>query len=285
MARAHIGEVWSVTASEMNNKALIIAEIGENHAGDWQLARHMITEAARSGADMVKFQSYLGSEVADGDPEKEWFTKVELPDRMHFVLKEHAEQYGVEFMSTPFSLGRARFLVEEVKLRKIKVASSEMLNFSILDYLNGRVDCVFLSTGLATLEEIKAAVSRLNRVPQVCLMQCTTQYPCPPEQANLSVITTLKRMFPHLQIGYSDHTIGTLAAKLARALGAMVIEKHFTTDKALPGTDHVLSADPAEMAELVRDIRAAELLLGNSDKQPTGGEQEIKTMVRSRFPK
>jgi len=285
MARRSIGEVWSVTAQQMNSKALIIAEIGENHAGDWQLARHMIAEAARAGADVVKFQSYLGSEVTDNDPEKEWFTKVQLPDGMHFELKTYAEQCGVEFMTTPFSLGRARFLVEKVKLRKIKVASSEMLNFSILDYLNGRVDWVFLSTGLAALEEVKVAVAHLNDVPHVCLMQCTTQYPCPPEQANLSVIPTFKKTFPHLQIGYSDHTIGTLAATLARAVGAEVIEKHFTTDKSLPGTDHVLSADPAEMTQLVRDIRAAELLLGDAEKRPTSAEQRIKEMVRSRFPK
>src|SRR5262249_25390838 len=151
-----------------------------------------------------------------------------------------------------------------------------MLNFSILDYLNGRVDWVFLSTGLATLEEIKLAVTHLDRVPHVCIMQCTTQYPCPPEQANLLVLPTLRNTFPHLQIGYSDHTIGTLAATLARALGAEVIEKHFTTDKSLPGTDHVLSADPAEMAQLVREIRATEVLLGDAEKRPTSAEQAIR---------
>ncbi len=269
----------------MNNRALIIAEIGENHGGDWQLARYMIADAARAGADMVKFQSYLGSEVADNDPEKEWFSKVQLPDGMHFELKAYAEQCGVEFMSTPFSLGRARFLVEEVGLRKVKVASSEMLNFSILDYLNGRVERVFLSTGLAKLKEIEIAVAHLDRVPHVCIMQCTTQYPCPAEQANLSVIPSLQKTFPQLQIGYSDHTVGTLAAALARALGAEVIEKHFTTDKTLPGTDHVLSADPAEMAQLVRDIRATELLLGDAEKRPTSAEEAIREMVRSRFPK
>jgi len=147
------------------------------------------------------------------------------------------------------------------------------------------VDWVFLSTGLATLEEIKVAVAHLDRVPHVCLMQCTTQYPCPPDQANLLVLRTLQQMFPHLQVGYSDHTIGTLASTLARALGAEVIEKHFTTDKTLPGTDHILSADPTEMAQLVRDIRAAEVLLGEAEKRPTHGEEAIKQMVRSRFPK
>ena len=269
----------------MSIRALIIAEIGENHGGDWKLARFMITEAARAGADVVKFQSYLGADVPDIDPEKEWFTKVQLPNAIHFELKACAEQCGVEFLSTPFSLGRARFLVEELGLQRIKMASSEMLNFAILDYLNGRVESVFLSTGLATLEETRLAVSHLNRVPQVCVMQCTTQYPCPQEEANLSVLTTLKKAFPNCQIGYSDHTVGILAPVLARALGAEVIEKHFTTDKTLPGTDHILSADPAEMTQLVRDIRKTEALLGDSEKRPTNAEQAIKEMVRSRFPK
>ena len=270
---------------QMNNRALIIAEIGENHGGDWNLARVMISEAARAGADIVKFQSYLGSEVADDDPEKEWFTRVQVPDAMHFELKAYAEERGVEFLSTPFSIGRTRFLVEKLGLRKIKVASSEMLNFAILDYLNGRVDSVFLSTGLATLEEVGIAASHLNRVPTVYVMQCTTQYPCPPDQANLLVLASLKKHFPNLHIGYSDHTIGILAPVVARALGAEVIEKHFTTDKNLPGTDHVLSADPHEMAQLVRDIRKAETLLGDSEKRPTKTEQAIREAVRSRFPK
>src|SRR5258705_4777603 len=144
-------------ARKMSNRALIVAEIGENHGGDWQLARLMIREAARAGADAVKFQSYLGSDVADSDPEKDWFTRVQLPDLIHFEWKTYAEQCGVEFLSTPFSIGRARFLVEELGLRKMKVASSEMLNFAILDYLNGRVELALLSTGMATEDEIKVA--------------------------------------------------------------------------------------------------------------------------------
>src|SRR5947199_10869495 len=110
-------------------------------------------------------------------------------------------------MTPQFSLGRGRFLVEKVKLRKINVAYSEMLNFSILDYLNGRVDCVFLRTGLAAFEEVKVAVAHVNHVPQVCVMQCTTQYPCLREQPHSSVIPTLKITFPHLLISYYDDTI------------------------------------------------------------------------------
>ncbi len=266
-------------------KTIVIAEIGENHVGDWGLSRKMVVAAAEAGADIVKFQSYLGSEVKDGDPEKDWFTKVQLPDELHFEIKALAERHGIEFLSSPFSLNRAKFLVEELGLRKIKVASSEMLNFRMLDYLNRRVDAVFLSTGLATLEEIREAVSRLQDVKEVYILQCTTQYPCPPEEANLAIIQTLKRDFPQRHVGFSDHTLGIRAAIAAVALGAEVIEKHFTLDKTLPGTDHILSTDPAELKALIEEIRTVEVLLGDGVKRPTRSEESVKLFVRSRFPK
>lgn len=267
------------------SKTTITAEIGENHIGDWDLARRMIVAAAEAGADIVKLQSYRGGDVADNDPEKEWFTQVEVPDLLHFELKELAEDNGVEFLSTPFTVERARFLVEEVGLRRIKVASSEMLNFGLLDYLGGAVESVFLSTGLATLEEIEQAVERLGAVEDVCIFQCTTQYPCPPEEANIASIRTLQKTFPNRRVGYSDHTIGSLACVSAVALGAEVVEKHFTLDKSLPGTDHVISATPAELADLVGQIRDVEVLLGSKLKRPTAGEESIREFVRSRFPK
>lgn len=269
----------------MAPRTVIIAEIGENHIGDWDLARRMVTEAATAGADIVKFQSYLGSDVADDDPEKEWFEQVHLPDAMHVELKALAERHGVEFLSTPFTLGRARFLVEELGLRKIKVASSEMLNLGLLDYLNGRVDTVFLSTGLGTLDEVAEAAGHLADVRDLYILQCTTQYPCPPEEANLATIPTLRARFPEHHIGYSDHTIGTLAPAAAVALGAEVVEKHFTLDRSLPGTDHVLSVTPDELRELVGLVRGVEALLGSTVKAPTPSEQSIVEMVRSRFPK
>src|SRR6266850_5201007 len=170
----------------MHNRALVIAEIGENHIGDWGLARRMIVAAAEAGADVVKLQSYLGTEVSPNDPEREWFTKVHVPDDLHFELKELAEQHGVEFLTTPFSLERARFVVEKVGLRKIKVASSEMLNTGLLDYLNGRADVVYLSTGMATLDEVKQAVAHLRDVKQLYILHCTSEYPCPDEHANVA---------------------------------------------------------------------------------------------------
>lgn len=267
------------------NRTIVIAEIGENHAGDWSLAERMAVEAAEAGADVVKFQSYLAAEVSPDDPEREWFARVEVPDAVHFRLKSIAEQAGAEFLSSCFSLNRARFLVEELGVRKMKVASSEMLSFRLLDYLNTRVDTVFLSTGMATLEEVRRAADRLTAVPNLYILHCTTQYPCAPEQVNLAAIATMRKEFPNHRIGYSDHTIGILAPVAAVVLGAEAIEKHFTVDRSLPGTDHALSATPTEFRTMVTQIRESEILMGSPVKQPIEAELSIRDLVRGRFPK
>lgn len=265
-------------------KTIIIAEIGENHIGDMNLAHKMIEEAAKAGADMVKFQSYLASEVADDDPEKDWFARVQLSDGVHRELREYAAKCGIEFLSTPFSLDRAKLLCEGLGLKKIKIASSEMINFRLLDYVNEHADIVFLSTGMATTGEIKNSLPHLNKVTTY-ILHCVTQYPTEPEDANLRAITTLKEAFPKYHIGYSDHTLGNQAVLTAVALGAEVVEKHFTLDKTLPGTDHIISADPEELRKLVKGVREVETLLGSYEKRPTPGEEEIKSFVYSRFPK
>lgn len=266
-------------------KTLIIAEIGENHVGDWDRARRMVEEAAAAGANVVKFQSYRGEDVAPEDPEKEWFGRVELPDALHFELRDLARRRGAEFLSAPFTLERARFLCEKVGLTSLKIASSEMLNFPLLDYANRRAKRVYLSTGMARTEEIREAVSRLPRVEELTVMHCVTQYPLQDEDANLKAILVLREMFPSCRIGYSDHTVGGTAALLAVALGATVIEKHFTLDKSLPGTDHVLSATPEELKVLVASIRQAEELLGEKKKEPIPQELKIRDQVRQRFRK
>jgi N,N'-diacetyllegionaminate synthase len=269
----------------MRKRVRVIAEIGENHIGDWDMARRMIVAAAEAGADIVKLQSYLGTEVSPNDPEREWFTKVHVPDELHFELKTLVEQHGVEFLTTPFSLERARFVVEKLGLRKIKVASSEMLNAALLEYLNGRVDVVYLSTGMATLDEVRRAVAHLRDVRELYILHCTSEYPCPDAHANVAAVTTLKTAFPSHRIGLSDHTIGITAPAIAVALGAEIIEKHFTLDKSLPGTDHVLSVTPNELKEMIELIRTVELLLGDGAKEPSEAERGIREFVRSRFPK
>ena len=269
----------------MPTRTRVIAEIGENHIGDWDIARRMVIAAAEAGADVVKFQSYLGTEVSPADPEREWFTKVHLPDDQHVALKALAEQHGVQFLTAPFSLERARFVVERLGMRQIKVASSEMLNFVLLDYLNSRVDVVYLSTGMATLDEAREAVGHLRTVSELCILHCTSEYPCPDDHANLAAITELRAAFPQHRIGLSDHTIGVLAPAIAVALGATVIEKHFTLDKSMPGTDHSLSVTPPELMEMVALIRSVECLLGPGAKRPSERETQIREFVRTRFPK
>src|SRR4051812_46935305 len=190
----------------------VIAEIGENHAGDMQLAKDMIARAAQAGADVVKFQSYRGQDVDEDDPEREWFGQVELSEDDHRELFDAAARNGVRFLSAPFTLERARLLVDDLGLDEIKVASSEMLNTALLDYLNERVSTLYISTGLATLDEIREAVSHLGRVDDLVIMHCVTQYPTADEDANLRAIATLVDAFPEHRIGYSDHTLGGTAA-------------------------------------------------------------------------
>ncbi|MBI3636426.1 MAG: N-acetylneuraminate synthase family protein [Candidatus Rokubacteria bacterium] len=268
-----------------DEKTVVIAEIGENHVGDMDRARRMVIEAASAGVDFVKFQSFLASEVDDSDPEKDWFSRVELSDAMHFELKRLAEAHRVEFLSTPFSVARARFLCEELGLRRIKIASSEMLNIPLLDYIATRVETVFLSTGMATIEEIAEALGHLDSVPLVYVLHCVTAYPTPDDEAGLRSILALERAFPGRRIGYSDHTLGIVAPVAAVTLGARAIEKHFTLDKTLPGTDHILSADPDELRQMIVMIRRVEALLGTTRKAPTAGELAIREFVRRRFPK
>lgn len=263
----------------------VIAEIGENHIGDWDLARQMVAAAAEAGADIVKFQSYRGCDVAESDPEKDWLTRVQLPDELHHELMALATRCGVEFLSTPFTMERARFLCERVGLRAVKIASSELLNWGLLDYVNRAADTVYLSTGMATLEEVRQAVQHLARVPRVVVMHCVTQYPLREEDANLRALAVLREAFPHHPIGYSDHTVGLVAPLIAVALGCCVIEKHFTMDKALPGTDQILSVTPEELKSLVAGIRQVERLLGAPEKRPVAAELAIRDAVRQRFPK
>lgn len=265
-------------------KIIIIAEIGENHLGDMELAKKMIRQAASAGADIVKFQSYFGKDFRDDDPEKEWFGKVELSNQDHFMLKDFCRAKGVEFLSSPFSLERAKFLCRDLGLAAIKIASGMMLKFPVLDYLNlCGAQTVYLSTGLADLSEIASALMHLDKIPNIYLMHCISQYPCKDKEVNLSAITTLKKEFV-FPVGYSDHTIGIDACVAAAALGAKVIEKHFTFDKSCPeGTDHVLSADAQDFKEMVRRINKVEEMLGSGIKAPGPGERQIVNFIRQRF--
>ena len=263
---------------------IIIAEIGENHLGNMEIAKMLIEKSAEAGVDYVKFQSYRPETFNSDDPEYDWFKKVSLSNEDHFMLKEYAEKFSVKFLTSPFNIERAMFLCEELKLKEIKIASGMMMNVPVLDYVNDRADTVFLSTGMATIPEIKEAISHLNNVNKLYILHCVTQYPCKDEDANLLAIRKLHKKFPEYNVGYSDHTIGYTAPIAAAALGANVIEKHFTFDKnAKEGTDHILSVDSDELKDMVSQIRKIENLLGIPEKTPTEEEKKIIEFVRNRF--
>jgi len=267
-------------------RTIFIAEIGENHLGDIRAAKDLIKNAAYAGADYVKFQSYTQNTFQQSDPEYDWFKKVALSNEAHIELMETARRNNVRFLTAPFDMERARFVCEELKLTEIKVASAMLLNFKMLDYFNSiGVETLFISTGMAVLPEIEQSLQYLRNIPHIYLLHCVTQYPCSDNEANLRAITALQQRF-NLPVGYSDHTIGIDACVSAAALGAIVIEKHFTFDKSCTeGTDHILSATPDDFKDMVAKIRRVELFLGDGNKKPSHGERQIMDFVRNRFSK
>lgn len=263
--------------------ALIIAEAGENHCGDLGMAHQLIDAARRAGADYVKFQLYDASKAARSDPEREWFEKVQLSNAKFSNLVAYARSQGIKPLFTPWDVEKAK-LIFEAGLLDIKVASFHIVDLELLTLINQHARRVFLSTGMSSIEEIENAVNTLDQVPELYVLHCVSEYPLPPERANLRVMSALKECFGRrAKIGYSDHTIGILAAVAAAASGADVIEKHITLDKTLPGTDHILSADPDELVEMVKQIRMVETLLGSSEKRLTPAEAKNQRFMRTRF--
>lgn len=260
-----------------NCPVLIIAEVGVNHDNDLGKAHRLIDLAAEAGVDVVKFQTF----TADGHISRkrsraqwELAKKYELSYEDHAELKEHVEQRGCIFMSTPSGKGDVDFLVQ-LGVAAFKVGSDDCTNYPFLRYTAGKGLPMVVSTGLSTLGEVYGAVSTVWSTgnEDLIILQCTTSYPSEVRYANLRAI---KNMHDSLQVlvGYSDHTIGINAAIAAVALGAVAIEKHFTYDKGTPGPDHCLSADPDELKAMVEAIREVEQALGSPLKQPTEIEKD-----------
>jgi len=264
------------------SKITLIAEIGENYLGKISLAKKLIENAKKSGANYAKFQSYNENCLKKNDPEYEWFKKVSLKDHEHFKLKNYCKKKKINFLSSPFSLERAEFLCEKLKLNEIKVASSKMTNKKLLKYLNTKTKKVFLSTGMSNIKEINQSLNYLDNT-EVVIMHCVSEYPLKPKNSNLLAIRKLKKQFPAFAIGYSDHCIGNLAVEIAVSLGATVIEKHFTLNKNYKGTDHILSADFEDLKKLRKNIDLISLMLGDKIKEPSKNELKIRNFMRNRF--
>jgi N,N'-diacetyllegionaminate synthase len=261
----------------------VIAEAGENHVGDIERARQMVRVAARSGADFVKFQSYSVDDLAPtvAPDVRTWIQRVQLSVDNHHVLHAEAKQAGIAFLSTAVNVRWAKML-REMECSAVKLASLSLTNETLLSFVGEQFDEVFISTGMGNIEEVARAIELLGHKPRVTILHCVSEYPLPDAHASLRTIPFLKERFG-LPIGYSDHTIGTVACIASAALGAELIEKHFTLDKTLEGTDHILSADPAELAGIVYGCKRVENQLGSHGKTLTQDEIKARSVMRSLF--
>ncbi|MDI6781536.1 MAG: N-acetylneuraminate synthase family protein [bacterium] len=265
-----------------DNPVFIIAEAGVNHNGSIETAKQMIEVAKKTGCDAVKFQSFTAKNLLSNAVPQDVFqmlASLELSRDDHQMLSEYAEKIGIFFLSTPFDEESADIL-EEMNVPAFKIPSGELTNHPLLKHIAKKKKPVLLSCGMANMEEIAEAVEIiLKENPQLILLQCTTSYPCLPEDANLMVIQGLYHAFG-LLVGYSDHTLSTTAAVIAVALGAKVIEKHFTLSTSLPGPDHKASVEPAQLKDFVQKIREAEQCLGKAQKFLTPSEITAHQQVR-----
>ncbi len=278
------------------NRTLIIAEAGVNHNGDLQMAKELIQVAADSGADVVKFQTFnseklVSNEAQLADYQKknmnndisnqlEMLKKIELPKSWHFELKYYAEQLGISFCSTPFDEDALDFLCE-LEIPFIKIPSGEITNKPFLERIASKNLKVILSTGMANMIEVEDAVNVLLdgglRKDMLTVLHCNTEYPTPFEDVNLKAMLQFEKLGVHF--GYSDHTVGSEAAIAAVALGATVIEKHFTLDKNLPGPDHKASLEPNELFEFIKSIRSTELIISGSGKKETSPSEQKNIVI------
>ena len=282
----------------MNNRCLIIAEAGVNHNGKLDLALKLCDEAKRCGADVVKFQTWktdnlITRNVAQADyqvrntgkteSQYEMLKKLELSYDDFRIIKSHCDKIGILFASTADDFESLDFLVG-LGVPFIKVGSGDVGNISYLRYIGEKNLPVILSTGMSTLADVDISIRALKDggATNISLLHCTTSYPCEYENVNLRAMLTLKNAFD-LNVGYSDHTIGSTVPVAAVALGATVIEKHFTLDKKMEGPDHISSTEPQDFKFMVDSIRAAEICLGSHIKQPTKEEKNISKVVIKRI--
>lgn len=281
----------------MNDKCLVIAEAGVNHNGRLDLAIELCDAAKKAGADVIKFQTWktenLITENVDqaeyqvqntGERESQYdmLKKLELSYNEFRMIKQHCEEIGIVFASTADESESLDFLVEE-GIPFIKVGSGDIGNVSFLRYIGSKRLPVILSTGMSSISDIDISINALKEggAKDITVLHCTTNYPCPYEDVNLKAMITLRDVF-HIPVGYSDHTIGHEVAISAVALGASIIEKHFTLNCNMEGPDHAASTEPEEFAEMVKSIRLVETCLGSGVKEPTDEEKKISTVLSKR---
>ena len=280
------------------NETFIIAEAGVNHNGSLELAKKMIDAAVEIGADAVKFQTFKAEKVISryapkaeyqkktttaDESQLEMVKKLELDAAAHQTLINYCKKKNIRFLSTPFDL-ESIDLLNELGLDIFKVPSSEITNLPYLRKIGALKKEIILSTGMADLGEIEDALDVLagagTKLKDITVLHCNTEYPTPFEDVNLKAMLTIKAAFPGIQVGYSDHTPGIEVPIAAVALGARVIEKHFTLDRNMEGPDHRASLEPDELESMVHAIRNIEKALGNGIKKPSPSELKNKPIAR-----
>ncbi|HLK28170.1 MAG TPA: N-acetylneuraminate synthase [Puia sp.] len=279
------------------NKVIIIAEAGVNHNGSIKLAKKLIDEAASAGVDIVKFQTFKAEKIASKYSQKasyqiantgndesqyEMLKRLELNYEDHIELIKYCTSKNIEFLSTPFDL-ESIDLLKELGIKKGKIPSGEITNLPYLRKMAATFDELILSTGMSTLEEIKDAIGVLVSAgmakANITVLHCNTEYPTPFEDVNLLAMQTIGKSFD-VRTGYSDHTPGIEVPIAAVALGAVLIEKHFTLDRNMEGPDHKASLEPGELKKMVESIRHIEKALGSSIKSPSPSEIKNKIVAR-----
>lgn len=284
---------------------IIIGEIGECFNGSFDTARKMISEIKKAGCNIVKFQLLDMDEVAYDDPEREWFQKLELKPEKIRLLINHARQEEIDILFTPVSVKTCRWIYES-GCEKVKIASSFLKKENLLSYINEHFRQVYISTGMAELHEIRQVLMRLDKVQEISILHCISEYPTGPllaqrglkaleeKDAHLNMMSILKQEFPGYEVGYSDHTDGIFVPVTAAAMGASVIEKHVTLDRKTPirhfaegldymGTDHVLSIEPDLLRQMVSYIRRIEAVKGSFEWERSVGEKILLEFLRGRY--
>jgi N-acetylneuraminate synthase len=273
----------------------IIAEAGVNHNGDIELAKQLVDAAVEAGVDAVKFQTFKAERVVSAEAPKATYQKattdadesqlemvrhLELSPEAHQTLQTYCQEQNILFMSTPFDKGSVD-LLDKLGVPLFKVGSGEITNWPLLKYIAAKQKPIILSTGMSYLGEADEAVRAIRDAgnDQLVLLHCVSNYPADPADVNLRAMATMTRAF-QVPVGFSDHTPGIEVSLAAVALGACVVEKHFTLDKDLPGPDHRASLDPPELEALVRGTRVVEAALGDGYKRPAASEEENRGTVR-----
>lgn len=277
---------------------IVIAEAGVNHNGSLDIARKLVTAAAKAGADIVKFQTFKADKIASrtakkaayqqanmnggGDDQLTMLRKLEMDAQMHTDLMDACEKEHIAFLSTPFDHASID-LLSGYGIKTGKIPSGELTNLPYLEKMAKTFQDIILSTGMATLREVEDAVNVLYKngttLEHLTILHCTTEYPTPMIDVNLRAMETLQRHFG-TRVGYSDHTPGIEIATAAVAMGATLIEKHFTLDRNMEGPDHKASLQPEELTAMISAIRNIEVALGNGVKSPSESEQKNIPVAR-----